>query len=150
MFLKGLSCPEVAPKAMINLALVYQKKANTLAASGDLDGAKSAVENAVRNLELAKPLLDDAIIRASSSNTDEEQRYVAQFRPIRLACHRMMGSIFAGMKDLEGSEREFRSAVQNFPDAPAAWQMLVRVLQMQGKAEEASEAMERLKLLPRG
>merc|ERR1740139_234107 len=75
MFLKGLSCPEVAPKAMINLALVYQKKANTLAASGDLNGAKSAVEH-------AKPLLDAAIRSGdpSSSNTDEEQRYVAQFR----------------------------------------------------------------------
>jgi len=151
MFLKGLSCSEVAPKAMMNLALVYQKKANALAATGDLNGAKSAVENAVRNLERAKPLLDDAILATTgSSGADEERRYMAQFRPIRLACYRMMGSIFAGMKDLEGSEREFRNAVQNFPDAPAAWQMLVRVLQMQGKVEEASQAMEELKLLPRG
>jgi len=149
MFLKGLSCPEVAPKAMINLALVYEKKANALAATGDLNGAKAAIENAVQNLESAKPLLDDAIQNNSGDNTDEEQRYVAQFQPLRLACHRMMGSIFAGMKDLDGCEREFRLAVQNFPDASTAWQMLARILQLQGKTEEASQALEKLKIMHR-
>jgi len=151
MFLKSLACPEVAPKAMINLAIVYQKKANALAAKGDLTGARTPVDDAVRYLEDAKPLLDDVIRKSAAGGTDagEEERYVAQFRPIRLACHRMMGSLFAGMKDLGGCEREFRSAVESFPDAPAAWQMLVRVLQMQGKTEEASQALEKLKMIPR-
>ena len=107
---------------MTNLALVYQKKANNLAANGDLTGAKEMVEEAVRNLERAKPLLDDAIRNAVG---DEEKRYAAQFKPLRLACYRTMGSIFAGMKDFEGCEREFRSAVENFPDTPVRGRCLL-------------------------
>eukprot|EP00957_Ditylum_brightwellii_P167902 12781403-Ditylum_brightwellii.AAC.1 len=42
MFLKAMSCGSgVKPKAMMNMVLIYQSRANSLAAGGDLSGAKA-------------------------------------------------------------------------------------------------------------
>ena len=41
-------CANVAPKAMLNLALIYQSNANKLAASGDLEGAKTTIRTESR------------------------------------------------------------------------------------------------------
>lgn len=142
MFLKALQCPEVAPKAMMNLALVYQSKANTLASQGDLPGAKNAVLQAAKLLDDAKPLVDALV--ASGTGGDENERYALQYEPLRLQCHRLTGSILAGMKDFAGCEVEFRTAIKNFPHVPGPWEMLARVLDAQGKTEEAAQAREKL------
>ena len=156
MFLKALGCPEVRTKAMMNLALVYQTKASTLAAGGDLTKAKDAITNAAKYLDEAKPLLDQAVASAavssassssSSSDDGEVQKYAAQFAPLRLQCHRLAGSVFAGLKDFESCEKEFLAATRDFPNVPGAWQMLARVLDIQGKTEEALKVREKLQSL---
>eukprot|EP00554_Chaetoceros_debilis_P002154 CAMPEP_0194089318 /NCGR_PEP_ID=MMETSP0149-20130528/33730_1 /TAXON_ID=122233 /ORGANISM="Chaetoceros debilis, Strain MM31A-1" /LENGTH=650 /DNA_ID=CAMNT_0038773209 /DNA_START=246 /DNA_END=2198 /DNA_ORIENTATION=+ len=139
MFLKGLECPEVKPKAMMNLGLVYSKKAELSAANGDLESAKSFATKAGSMVDSAKPLLD-ANLLVEGTNNDDDKKYAAQYVPLRLTCHRILGSVFAGMKDFDASEKEFRKATENFPQIPGAWEMLARVLEIQGKASEAIEA----------
>jgi hypothetical protein len=59
MFLKAIGCgTDVAPKAMLNLGLVYQTRGNALASGGDLAGAKKATMDSAQYLDSAKPLLE--------------------------------------------------------------------------------------------
>ena len=92
MFLKGLECPEVKAKAMVNLGLVYQKRAEQSAAGGDLVSAKDFATRAGDLLDSAKPLLDDLL--ASGTGGGDDAKYVAQYNPLRLQCHRIMGSVY--------------------------------------------------------
>ena len=140
MFTKALECPEVAPKAMVNLALLYRTKANALAKTGSLPGAMEAVNKAAEYLDTAKPLLDAAA--ASSGASGSTEWHISKYEPLRLECHRLKGSILAGMQDMPGCETEFRKAVESFPQSSAARQALARVLDLQGKAEEAMKIRE--------
>jgi len=146
MFLKALRCEaKVVPKAMMNLGLLYNTRGNFLAQTGDLDGAKSASVDAAKYLDEAKHLLDSL---ASSGNLDSDLKtYFERYRPLRLQAHRLAGQLSAGTGDLESSEAEFRLATKNFPEESLSWQMLSRVLEMQGKNEEAAQALSRAKSL---
>lgn len=140
MFLKAAGCEaNVAPKAMMNLGLVYQTRANSLAINGDLPGAKQAAVHSVQYLETAKPLLEQ-LKATRSSDTDE---YIARYGPMRLQAYRLMGQVYAGLKDYVACEKEFREATEAFPNEWSAWQMLHRVLELQGKTEEARAAMDK-------
>ena len=140
-FVQALGCdsPDVVPKAMMNLALVYQIQGEQIAMSGNLEGAKSLALQASKFADDAKPLLEDLMKTPSFSGDSDLARYLQQFQPQRLRCHRLLGQIFAGMGNLPASEAEFREATRNFPSEAAAWQMLGRVLDVQGKTEEAVE-----------
>jgi len=61
--------------------------------------------------------------------------------------HRLLGQIFAGMGDYAASELEFRTASETFRDVPGLWEALARVLEIQGKIEEAKAAREQLSKL---
>jgi len=142
MFLKAMQCgSEVKPKAMMNMALIYQSRANSLAAGGDLSGAKAQMVKAAGVLDGAKPLLQQM------SSSDDARQYAAQFDPLRLQCHRLTGQIMAGMGDMEACEKEFRRATENFPNSQGAWQMFGRILELQGKVEEAQKAKDKITLL---
>lgn len=142
-FKRALLCSqEVAPKAMLNLALVYQANANKFVASGNLEAAKKAIFEATKYLNTAKPLLD---LYSNQNNPDDDlSRYVSQFKPLRLQVHRLAGQILAGLQDFPACEAEFRSCTINFPDEPGAWHMLSRILEVQGKTAEANVAKEKL------
>lgn len=134
MFLNALRCPEVKSKAMMNLALVYIKKGEGSAAQGDLTSANELLTKAANFLDNAKVMLDDAM--SNGTDTEEVERYVLQFRPLRLQTYRLLGSILFGLKEFEACEAEFREATESFPDVQGAWQMLARVLELQGKTGE--------------
>jgi tetratricopeptide (TPR) repeat protein len=144
MFLKALGCEaNVVPKAMMNLGLVYQMRANSLASSGDLVGAKRMAVDSVKYIDGAKPLLDT--LKASGSSEADE--YIAKYGPLRLQGYRLMGQLHAGMKDYEACEKKFREATEVFPNEPTAWQMLYRILELQGMNGEAQAAMDKAKTI---
>jgi tetratricopeptide (TPR) repeat protein len=144
MFLKAAGCEaDVAPKAMMNLGLVYQTRANALASNGDLIGAKQAALDSVKYIDAAKPLLEQLKLSGSS----EVDEYIARYGPLRLQGYRLMGQIFAGLQDYEACEKEFRLATETFPNEASSWQMLYRILELQGKMEEAQAAMGKAKAI---
>lgn len=146
MFLKALECEkEVVPKAMMNLGLLYNTRGNFLAQSGDLDGAKLAAASAARYLDESKQRLD-ALLAVGQIDNDLNT-YLERYRPLRLQAHRLSGQLSAGSGDMAACETEFRRAIDNFPQESFAWQMLSRVLDLQGKSEEAASALETAKLL---
>jgi len=138
MFLKAIECPEVSAKAMMNLGLLYQKKAEITAADGNLEAALDLATKSSNLMDRAKPLLDSAISSGAPGIADD-QKYIAQFTPLRLQSHRILGSVYAGMKNFEACEKEFRMAISNFPNEPNAYNMLARVLEIQGKDAEAQK-----------
>lgn len=146
MFLKAIECSdEVRTKGMFNLSLLLQKKANLLATSGDLVGAKSAIAESSKLLDDAKVDIDART--ALGSSYSEDALYSSQFKPMRVQCHRLLGQIYAGMGDLEASEAEFLSASERFPDIPGIWLALARVYELQGKMDLAAEAKAKLAAL---
>ena len=153
MFLNALTCPEVMSKAMMNLSMVYLKKCESNAAQGNLSSAKDFVVKAADYLEQSKELLDEAISSSNNNmNSNEEdinelKRYVMQFKPLRLQCHRLLGSILFGSKEYGACENEFRKATESFPDIQGAWEMLARVLELQGKTDEVASIREKINQL---
>ena len=111
--------------------------------NGDLAGAKQAALGSVEYLETAKPLLEQ--LKATGSSDADE--YISRYGPMRLQGYRLMGQVHAGFKDYVACEMEFREATEAFPNESSAWQMLYRILELQGKNEEAQAAMERAKTL---
>ena len=145
MFLKALECGgEVRPKAMMNLALVHNTRANQFAQTGDLSNAKESALKAGTFLDQAKPLLDALASNISASADADSQRYIAQFKPLRLQVHRLTGQILAGANEFQACEEEFLRASQSFPDVPGVWDMLARVFDLQGKADEAQAARAKI------
>lgn len=145
MFMKALECDgEVVPKAMMNLALVHNTRANQFAQGGDLPNAKTSALMAGKFLDQAKPFLDALASGASASADADSQRYIAQFNPLRLQVHRLTGQILAGAQEFAACEEEFRRASQSFPDVPGVWDMLARILDLQGKTEEAAAARSKI------
>lgn len=145
MFFKALECGgEVRPKAMMNLALVENTRANQFAQAGDLANAKGSALKAGSFLDQAKPLLDALAGDVSASADVDSQRYIAQFKPLRLQVHRLTGQILAGANEFQACEEEFLRASQLFPDVPGVWDMLARVFDLQGKAEEARAARAKI------
>ena len=143
MFEKAMVCEvEVAPKAMMNLAILYYQRSQRLASAGNLDGALVDAKEASSLVDRAKPMLESTGLNA------ETQQYLQQVKPLRLQCHRMVASVFAGMKDLGAAEAELRLATQSFPDEKSAWQMLARILQVQGKTGDMNEALSKMNTLP--
>jgi len=143
MFLKALECEtDVVPKAMMNLGLLYNTRGNMLAQTGDLEGAKVAAASGAKFIDQGKPLLDEMV---SNGRADSQiLQYVEQYRPLRLQSHRLVGQLHAGSGDMAKCEDEFRQATDSFPDDPSAWQMLQRILEMQGKMDEAKIALDKL------
>jgi tetratricopeptide (TPR) repeat protein len=130
---------------MMNLGLLYNTRGNFLAQTGDIDGARVASADAAKYLDESKQLLD-TLAAAGKLDSDLES-YVERYRPLRLQAHRLTGQLSAGTGDLLSCEAEFRHATKNFPEEPFAWQMLSRVLEMQGKTQEAAQALETAKSL---
>ena len=147
MFMKAIeSSDEVKTKGMINLALLFQKKANNLAAVlGDLNGAKVAVDRAAKLIDDAKPLID-AKMALGDANSDDII-FSQQLKPLRVQIHRLCGQILAGLGDMVACENEFRTASENYSDVPGIWEALARVLDIQGKTEEANQAKAKLAAL---
>lgn len=145
MFLNAVNCPEVKSKGMMNLAMVYLKQGENRAAQGDLPAAKDLAMKAGNYLDDAKVLLDETI--KNGLGAGDEQRYVLQFGPLRLQSHRLVGSVLFGLKDFAACEEEFREATKNFPDIRGAWEMLARVLDLQGKSDEVAKVREQINKL---
>jgi len=117
MFLKAIECcDDVKTKGMMNLGVLLHKKANNLAANGDLNGAKLAVDDAAKMVDDAKPLLD--IKMACGGLSPEDAMFTKQIKPLRVQIHRLCGQILAGKGDLVGCEAEFRTASEKFGDIP--------------------------------
>ena len=135
MFLKAMDCqPEVVSKAMMNLSLVYVTRGNSLAEGGALEAAMRAALDAAKYMDQGKLMLDHL---ASTGNADHQiNRFIEQYRPLRMQAHRLIGQLYAGSGDMEKCETEFRKATESFPDEVSAWKMLGRVLQVQGKTED--------------
>jgi Tfp pilus assembly protein PilF len=132
MFLKGMQCEEVRTKAIMNLALVYQKQAERHAGEGSFNFAKELAMKAGDLLDSAREFLHNL-------TDDDDLKYAEQFTPLRLQAHRILGSIYAGMQDFMSCEAEFRKATENFPQIRGSWEMLARILEIQGKTKEASD-----------
>lgn len=151
MFLKALGCedpPEVRPKAMVNLALVYHTRAGqALQLRHDVEAGREASLRAAAYLDTAKPLLDAAVAAEASPSSSGLAPYLAQHGVLRLGCHRNLGQIYAGTGDMAMCEAEFRTATANFPGEAQAWQMLGRALELQGKTEEMQTVVAKLKQL---
>jgi len=148
MFLKAIECgDDVKTKGMINLALLYQKKANDLAPAGDLQGAQLAIDRAGALVDEAKPLLNAKV--ALGGATSEDAMYASQLKPLRVQIHRIKGQILAGAGNMEACEAEFRLASEQFGDIPGIWDALARVLDLRNKPEEAKEAREKLAAIRR-
>mmetsp|Transcript_74157 Transcript_74157/g.214815 ORF Transcript_74157/g.214815 Transcript_74157/m.214815 type:complete len:664 (+) Transcript_74157:131-2122(+) len=142
MFLKALQCEQdVVPKAMVNLGLLYNTKGNVLAQGGDMEGAKAAVKDAAKYLEEAKSLLEQLSIEGKLDS--QLKTYLTRYQPLRLQAHQLQGQLYAGSGDMNAAEAEFRQATESFPDSSFAWQIFGRVLEIQGKAEEARQAIDR-------
>ena len=143
MFLKALECEwDIRPKAQINLALVHQERANQYARAGDISNLKTATDEAGRILDQAKPLLDNL---AQQKPEDEDiQHYLRQFKPLRISVHRLAGHVLVQSKDLPGCEEEFRRMSESFPDVPGVWDMLARILDFQGKTDEAAKCKAKM------
>lgn len=136
MFRKALECgSEVQPKAMINLAIIHHSHSSFKIDQGDIDGAKDEAMQASRFLDSAKPLLDLLAVEGDT----EAVMFLGQFKPLRLQCHRNMAQLYAGAGDMTSSEAELRKATESFPQEPMAWQMLGRILELQGKVGESQE-----------
>jgi tetratricopeptide (TPR) repeat protein len=143
MFLKAIQCcDDVKAKGMMNLALTLQTKANNLAAGGDLNGAKAAIDRAAELVDEATPLLHAKVALGTASSDDSV--FAKQTKPLRVQIHRLCGQILAGMGDLVACEAEFRTAADKFGEIPGIWEALARVLDLQGKTEDAKEAREKL------
>jgi tetratricopeptide (TPR) repeat protein len=143
MFMKAMQCePEVVSKAMMNLSLIYVTRGDSLAQGGNLEGALKVALDAAKYMDQGKELLDDL---ASSGKADSMvDRFIQQYRPLRLQAHRLLGQLYAGAGDMASCETEFRKATENFPDDISAWKLLERVLQMQGKADDLAAVAERI------
>ena len=128
---------------MINLGLVYHTRANALGRAGDLAGAMQVAQKASKMLDEAQPLLLELV----ANGNNDVGRYLAQFQPLRLQIHAMIGQIHAGGGDMEACEAEFRKAVESFPDAAMSWQLLGRILDLRGKKEEAQEVNAKIHAL---
>jgi hypothetical protein len=127
MFLKAAGCEaNVAPKAMINLGLLHQMWANSLAINGDLAGAKQAAVSSVQYLETAMPCLE----QLKAAGIPDADDYIARYGPLRLQSYRLMGQVYAGLKDYVACETELREATEVFPKESSAWQMLYRILEL--------------------
>ena len=147
MFLKALECgADVRPKALMNLALVHNTRANQYAQGGDLSSAKASAVKAANMLDQAKPLLDMLSTDAAGADADS-QRYITQFKPLRLQVHRLYGQILAGAGEYAACEKEFKRAAESYPDIPGVWDMLSRILDLQGKTEEAAKCKEKVAAL---
>lgn len=112
---------------------------------GDLKEAQKYAVKASELVDAAKPFLEELV--ASGTGDDDVRRYMDQFKPLRLRCHRMVGQLLASLGDLPGCEAEFRLATESFPADPGAWQMLARILEIQGKVDEAKEITEKVKVI---
>jgi len=144
MFLKALECEiDVQPKAMVNLGIIYHKRAGASLQVQNIPVAKEATLTASSYLDSAKPLLDSLI----ATGSDDLLPYVAQHKMLRLQCHRNLGQIYAGTGDMGSCEKEFRKATESFPQETVAWQMLGRVLEIQGKSDEMQEVLAKVQQL---
>lgn len=136
---------DTAPKAMINLGLVYNARANDLLNGGDIIGARAAAEEASKRLDDAKAWIYSDT--KEKTRVKDKDQYVQQYKPLRLQVHRLAGRIMAAMSDFDACEKEFRAAVENFPNEAVAWDMLSRILKLQGKMEEFQQATEKINIL---
>ena len=147
----ALSCaPEIVPKAMFNLALVHQTRTNQYLSNNQLQEAKASVQDATKLLEAVKPLLFDNnndVNNKKNNDDNEMSQYARMYRPLRLQVYKLSGQILAALRDFNSCEEEFRNAVSNFPNEGAAWDMLSRILQLQGKTDEAKQAKDKADLL---
>jgi tetratricopeptide (TPR) repeat protein len=149
MFLKAMSCSkpfEVKPKAMINLALIHHHKVGQAFQQQNIDAAKTETLRAAWYLDAAKPLLEEAV-KANPSISGGIQQYMLQFKTLRVACHRNLGQIYAGTGNMALCEEEFRRATESFPTEIQAWQMLGRVLEIQGKKEAMQNVISKIQQL---
>ena len=78
------------------------------------------------------------------------QQYLSQHKTLRLAAHRNLGQIYAGTGKMGLCEEEFRRATESFPAEIQAWQMLGRVLEIQGKSEAMQEVIAKIRQLQSG
>lgn len=145
MFQKALDCGNIVkPKALINIGLIRFTHASFNIEQRDFETAKKLTIEASNYLEEAKPLLDKLV--ADGSDADATQ-FLRQYTPLRLSCHRNMAQLFAGSGDLESSEAELRRAVAAFPKEPMALQLLGKILELQGKSDEAAGVLQSLQNL---
>lgn len=150
MFLKAMTCPGSEASAMVNLSMVYLRQGENNAAQGQLLKGKELVMKAAEHIDNAKVLLDEAVAVANGINVEDEKRYIKESEPLRLKCHRLVGSILFALKDFQACEEEFRKATMSFPDVRGAWEMLLKVLALQGKDEEVAQVQEKIKQLMQG
>merc|ERR1711862_1059661 len=139
------SKPEIVPKVMFNLALVHQTRANQYASQNKLQEAKISIKEASTLLESVKPLLFDN--NSNSNNNNNNQQYIKMYKPLRLQVHKLSGQLYAALHEYKQCEDEFRLATTNFPNEGAAWDMLSRILQLQGKVNEAKQVQEKANML---
>uniref|UniRef100_A0A7S1BXP3 Fe2OG dioxygenase domain-containing protein n=1 Tax=Corethron hystrix TaxID=216773 RepID=A0A7S1BXP3_9STRA len=136
----------VRPKAMINLSLVYQKQTKTHMQNTNVASAAESIGKAGNLLEKARTWID-AVKALGGSMEPEDKQYVDMFGPLRLQCHQFAGRIYSAMGEFQKCEAEFRAATEGFPNDPRTWFALGRVLEHAGKAEEAKQAMDKMKAL---
>ena len=145
-FLQAISnSPELAPKAMLNLSLIYQAKARTSLNGGDIEQARKDAKEASNWMDSVKEWIESDASLLSEKN--ELESYKSQYKPLRLQSHRLSGQIMAAMSDFEACEEEFKEAVENFPNEAMAWDMYARILELRGKPEEATKAKGKVNLL---
>ena len=101
---------------------------------------------ATQYTEQAKPFLDEWA-KSGKKLAEDSLRYIEEYVPQRLQCYRFLGQVYAGTGDMLAAEQEFRKATEAYPNELPAWQMLGRVLEMQGKTEEFATAKQMIEQL---
>jgi tetratricopeptide (TPR) repeat protein len=136
----------VGIKALMNLALVNQARANQCAAIlGDLPQAKTHAQMSGAQLDAAKELMDG--LSPKEKQDVDMAANVAQYTPLRLTSHKLLGQVWAGLGDMDECAAEFRNATTNFPNHIGAWEMLAKVLERLGKTDEAVEIKRKIQML---
>lgn len=149
-FTQALNCgDEVAAKATMNLSILYHLRGEALAQEGDLETARALAFRASKLADDSKQRIDALLTMdgAASAGSHDLDSYRSKYKPHRLKCFRLVGQIHAGMGNLPSSEDTFRKATEAFPTDRTAWMMLGRVLQVQGKTDEAAAVQRRIELL---
>jgi len=150
LFLKALQCDGASStlraKAMMNLAIVKQHYVRDCIQTQAISQAKQHATECAAYLDEAKPLLEQAVREGSDGSIidTEAVQYLQRFKPLRLGAHKYLAQFHAGEGNLEASEEESRKATDTFPDDLSAWNLLGRVLEVQGKQDEAKIVMEKM------
>ena len=130
----------------MNLAHMLIQQGNLLASGGDVGGAMRVAVDAAKYFDQGRGALD-RVVAGGRYTESRIHQLMEQFPKQRLEAHRLIGSLLSVSGDMAGSESEFRRAAASFPNRGEGWNLLKRILEIQGKTDEAKEVAKKIQSL---